>query len=124
MTQVHPKYRTPASSILWQGILAATFALSGRYDQIISYGAFPSYAFSIIAVLAVVVLRFTQPDALRPYKAWGYPLTPIVFTVVTTGYLITLLTNPQSLVETLVGIAITLAGIPFYLYWMNRRSAG
>lgn len=124
LTRVHPKYRTPASSILWQGILSAAFALSGRYDQIISYGAFPSYAFSIVAVLAVVVLRFTQPDAPRPYKAWGYPVTPIVFTVVTTGYLITLLTNPQSLVETLVGIAITLAGIPFYLYWINRRSAG
>ncbi|MBM3264050.1 MAG: amino acid permease [candidate division Zixibacteria bacterium] len=121
LTKVHPKYRTPAHSILWQGILACVFALSGQYDQIIAYGSFPSYGFSILAILAVMVLRHTKPDADRPYRVWGYPLTPVIFILVTAGYMVTLLTNPLSFYETLIGLGLTLAGIPFYYYWSGRK---
>lgn len=121
LTSVHPKFRTPAASILCQGILAALFALTPRYDDIISYGAFTSYAFSILAIAAVIVLRFTRPDAERPYKAWGYPFTPMLFLAVITGYLVSLLTNAEFIFNTLIGLGIVAAGIPFYFYWEKKN---
>ncbi len=123
VTKVHPKFRTPSNSILWQGTLACCFALSGQYDDIISYGAFTSYAFSILTILAVVVLRYTQPDAERPYKVWAYPLTPIIFVTVIGGYMVSLLMSEQFLFNTLIGLTIVATGIPFYFYWnKNNRT--
>ena len=123
LARVHPKFRTPAVSILCQGVLSALFALTPRYEDIISYGAFTSYSFSILAIAAVIVLRFTRPDAKRPYKAWGYPVTPLLFLTVITGYLVSLLTNAEFIFNTLIGLGIVAVGIPFYFYWEKKNSA-
>ena len=121
LSRVHPRFRTPAVSILTQGILAALIALTPSYEQIISYGSFTNYAFSIIAIGSVIVLRFTRPDAKRPYRAWGYPVTPLLFLAVITGYLVSLLTNVEFIYNTLIGLAIVAAGFPFYFYWEKKN---
>lgn len=121
--RVHPRFRTPAVSILTQGILAALIALTPSYEQIIAYGSFTNYAFSIIAIGSVIVLRFTRPDAKRPYRAWGYPITPLLFLAVITGYLASLLTNVEFIYNTLIGLAIVAVGFPFYFYW-ERKNKG
>ncbi len=121
LSRVHPKYRTPAVSILAQGILAALIALTPSYEEIISYGSFTSYAFSILAIASVIVLRFTRPEAKRPYRAWGYPVTPLLFLAVITGYLVSLLTNVAFIYNTLIGLAIVAVGIPFYFYWEKKN---
>lgn len=121
LSRVHPKYRTPAVSILAQGILAALIALTPSYEEIISYGSFTSYAFSILAIASVIVLRFTRPDAKRPYRVWGYPVTPLLFLAVITGYLVSLLTNVEFIYNTLIGLAIVAAGFPFYFYWEKKN---
>ncbi len=121
LSRVHSKYRTPAVSILAQGILAALIALTPSYEEIISYGSFTSYAFSILAIASVIVLRFTRPDAKRPYRAWGYPVTPLLFLAVITGYLVSLLTNVEFIYNTLIGLAIVAVGIPFYFYWEKKN---
>ncbi len=121
LSRVHPKFRTPAVSILVQGILAALIALTPSYEEIISYGSFTSYAFSILAIASVIVLRYTRPDAKRPYRAWGYPVTPLLFLAVITVYLVSLLTNVEFIYNTLIGLAIVAAGIPFYFYWEKKN---
>jgi len=121
VSRVHPRFRTPAVSILTQGILAALFALTPSYEQIIAYGSFTNYAFSIIAIGSVIVLRFTRPDAKRPYRAWGYPVTPLLFLAVITVYLVSLLTNMEFIYNTLVGLGIVAVGIPFYFYWEKKN---
>ena len=121
LSRVHPRFRTPAVSILTQGILAALIALTPSYEQIISYGSFTNYAFSIIAIGSVIVLRFTRPDAKRPYRVWGYPVTPLLFLAVITGYLVSLLTNVEFIYNTLIGLAIVAAGFPFYFYWEKKN---
>jgi hypothetical protein len=68
----------------------------------------------LLTLIAVMVLRRTRPDAPRPYRAFGYPVTPLVCATVVTGYLLTLLTEPTALVRTLLGLAIVATGIPFY----------
>ena len=121
LSRVHPKYRTPAVSILSQGILAALIALTPSYEEIISYGSFTSYAFSILAIASVIVLRFTRPDAKRPYRVWGYPVTPLLFLAVITGYLVSLLTNVEFIYNTLIGLAVVAVGFPFYFYWEKKN---
>ncbi len=121
LSRAHPRFRTPAASILAQGILAALIALTPSFEEIISYGSFTSYAFSILAIAAVIVLRFTRPDARRPYRTWGYPVTPLLFLAVITGYLVSLLTNVEFIYNTLIGLAVVAAGFPFYFYWEKKN---
>jgi len=121
LSRVHSKYRTPAVSILAQGILAALIALTPSYEEIISYGSFTTQTFAILAISSVIVLRYTRPDAKRPYRAWGYPVTPVLFLTVITGYLVSLLTNIEFIYNTLIGLAIVATGFPFYFYWEKKN---
>ncbi len=121
LSRIHPRFRTPAVSILAQGILAALIALTPSYEEIISYGSFTSYAFSILAIGSVIVLRYTRPDAKRPYRAWGYPVTPLLFLAVITAYLVSLLTNAEFIYNSLIGLGIVAVGIPFYFYWEKQH---
>lgn len=71
-----------------------------------------------------MVLRRTRPDAPRAYRAFGYPVTPLVCAVIVTGYLITLLIEPTALVRTLLGLAIVASGVPFYFLWRGGNETG
>ena len=112
----------PAGAIVLVGVLASLFALTGSYSRILGFVAFVSHFFISLAVLAVIVLRIREPDLPRPYRAWGYPFTPAAFLVVSFVYLGNLVvTSPGNV---LVGVAIVLAGLPFYAYWRRRPRAG
>ncbi|MGH8177636.1 MAG: APC family permease [Steroidobacter sp.] len=117
LTRVHPIRRTPTNAIAAQAVLASAFVLSGRYDEIISLAAFPTYLYFLLTIIAVFVLRRTRPDAVRPYRAFGYPVTPLVCAGVIAGYLVTLLIEPSALLRTVFGLLLIAAGIPFYLSW-------
>lgn len=110
--------RTPANAIMLVGAWASILALAGSYSEILGFVAFVIHFFICLAVLAVIILRIREPDLVRPYKVWGYPWTPVLFLVVSAGYLINLIvTKPLSV---LIGVAIVLAGLPFYRYWKRQ----
>ena len=69
----------PAASLYLQGAVASVILLSGRVDQIQQYAGFTLSLFASLAVSCVIVLRIRHPELARPFRAWGYPLTPIVF---------------------------------------------
>jgi len=120
LERIHPRYRTPANAILVQGILASLFALSGSFETILTYYAFVDFLFCALAVWSVVMLRRREPDLLRPYRLWGYPVTPLIFAAFSIWYLTnTLIQRP---LESAVGIVLTLSGVPFYLYWTRRAA--
>ena len=77
--RVHPRFHTPALSIVAQGIWSGVLVLSGTLSQLVSYTGFAVVLFSGIAVAGLFVLRRRYPDEPRPYRAWGYPLSPAVF---------------------------------------------
>ncbi|HCQ04642.1 MAG TPA: amino acid permease, partial [Candidatus Latescibacteria bacterium] len=85
---VHPRFRTPVVSIVFQGLWASVFALSGTYVQIIGFTTFFNYIFLTLAVIGLMLLRKKEPDLPRPYRTWGYPITPILFLLISTGVLI------------------------------------
>jgi basic amino acid/polyamine antiporter, APA family len=119
--RVHPRYRTPAVAILAQGAWASALALSGSFQQIITYTAFPNYFFLSLGVVALIVLRIREPELERPFRVPLYPLTPLLFLLVFAWYLVNSLWH--AFADTMVGIALTLSGVPFYLYWSGKHGA-
>jgi amino acid transporter len=119
VARIHPRYHTPAASIVAQGAWSTLLTLSGSYEQLYTYVIFAAVMFHAATGAAVIVLRRTRPDAPRPYRAWGYPWVPLVF-ILSSLLLVgnTLLERPT---ESLFGLALVGLGIPAYLYW--RASA-
>ena len=117
---VHPRFETPHVAIVVQGVWAAVLAISGSYELLFSYVVFAAWIFYGLAVLGVVVLRRKAPDLPRPYKMWGYPVTPIAFAAVAFWFVInTIITTP---VSSLIGLAIVAAGVPVYYIWRRLTS--
>jgi len=118
VAEVHPRYRTPGFSIIIQAVWSCILTVTGTFEQIFTFVMFVTIAFWITATASVFKLRKDRPDMPRPYKTWGYPVTPIVFIVVSVGILVnTVIEKP---VESLAGVALVLLGIPVYYYWKNK----
>ncbi len=115
MAEIHPKWRTPAFSLVGQGIWAALLTLSGRYDQLYTYVIFGMVLSYTLTVIALFVLRWKRPDVPRPYRCTGYPWLPGFYILIGAAWTLnTIITRPT---EALVGIGIILVGIPGFLYW-------
>ena len=115
--QVHPRYQTPARSIVAQSVWSTLLVLTGSLDALGNYVGFAITLFAGIAVAAVFVLRRREPNAPRPFKAIGYPLTPAIFVVASLAIVLNaIVTNPR---VTGLGLLVILAGIPIY-WWFTR----
>ena len=123
MAQVHPRWRTPAFSLIGQGIWAALLTLSGRYDQIYTFVMFGMVLSYTMTVIGLFILRRTRPDVPRPYRCTGYPWIPALYVLITIAWTLNIIvTRPK---ESLAGMGIILIGVPGYLYWKRaaRKSA-
>ena len=116
--RLNPRTHSPNVTLAVQMMVALLFTMTGSYVQLGTYVVFVSFLFYALSALAVIVLRRREPGMERPYKVWGYPVTPIVF-IAFALYLVgdTILHTPR---ESAVGAGIVLLGLPAYLYW--RRS--
>ncbi len=116
---IHPRFETPNIAIAVQGVWAAVLAISGSYERLFSYVIFTAWIFYGLTVMGVMVLRRKAPDLPRPYKMWGYPVTPLAFAGVAFGFVInTIVASPGS---SLIGLAIVATGIPVYFFWHRKR---
>jgi len=123
MAQIHPKWRTPAFSLIGQGIWSAALTLSGRYDQLYTYVIYGMVLSYTLTVIAMFWLRWKRPELSRPYRCTGYPWLPGLYVLIGTAWTLnTIFTRPY---EAFMGTAIVLIGIPGYLYWKsgNRKSS-
>ena len=76
--------------------------------------------FYALVVVGLIILRRKQPGLKRPYRLWGYPITPLVFVGVAILVLInSIFTSP---LPSLAGLAIILAGVPVYFYWRQHAA--
>src|SRR4030088_1686889 len=121
MAVIHPKWRTPAFSLIGQGIWAAVLTMSGRYDQLYTYVIFGMVLSYTLTVIGLFVLRWKRPDVPRPYRCTGYPWLPAIYILV--GVTWTLNTIIQRPTEALGSAAIVLIGVPGHLYW-KRKTRG
>jgi APA family basic amino acid/polyamine antiporter len=112
---IHPDYGTPGFAILAQGGWAAVLLLTGSYESLIDYSLFGIWVFYGLMIAAVMVLRRTRPDMPRPYRMWGYPLTPLVFLAITLWFLGNMLVTRPA--PAFAGLGLMLTGVPAYLVW-------
>jgi APA family basic amino acid/polyamine antiporter len=119
MAVIHPKWRTPAFSLIGQGVWAAALTLSGRYDQLYTYVIYGMVLSYTLTVIAMFWLRWKRPEIPRPYRCTGYPWLPAIYVLIGTAWTLnTIFTRPT---EAFWGTAIVLIGVPFYLFW--KRSS-
>ncbi len=120
VAKLHPRYKTPAISLMVQMVWACLLCVSGSYGQLLDYIIFAVLVFYILTIVGLFVLRRTHPDAQRPYRAVGYPVLPIIYIVMALFIDVILLRyKPQ---YTWPGLIVVLLGIPVYYAW--SRSAG
>lgn len=104
----------PINGVLFQGVWASVLALSGSFDTLTDYVVFGSWIFYALITSSIFIYRRKHPDAPRPYKAWGYPVVPVVFLLVSGWLLInTIMTAPES---SFIGMGLILLGLPVYYY--------
>jgi len=77
--KLQPRYKTPAVSLLLQAVWTCILCLSGSYGQLLDLTMFAVIIFYILTISGLFILRFTRPEAQRPYKAFGYPVLPAVY---------------------------------------------
>jgi APA family basic amino acid/polyamine antiporter len=105
---------------LWsQAVVAALLCLSGRYGELLDMVSFVVVIFYVLTIIGIFILRKKKPEMERPYKAFGYPVLPLIYVLMGTSFCILLVMfKPE---YTWPGLIITLLGVP--LYFFAARSA-
>jgi APA family basic amino acid/polyamine antiporter len=128
-SRVHPRYKTPAVAIIAQAIWSCLLVLSGSGAALTTYTGFAVILFGGVAVGALFVLRYREPDAPRPFKALGYPVAPAIFTIVSAAIvfnalwtdLVTPIMNGTPWGPAAAGILVIALGLPVYYLLRLRR---
>jgi APA family basic amino acid/polyamine antiporter len=114
------KNSVPGVALWIQCIWASVLCLSGKYGDLLVYSTFASLLFYILTIGGVFILRKKEPNADRPYKAFGYPYVPALYILLTLAICVDLLIYDS--INAGIGLIIVLLGIPVY-YFANRNSA-
>jgi len=126
---VHRRFGTPGNAVIVIGAWSILFVWSGSFDILADMFVFMSWVFYGLTGLGLFILRKRTPEATRPYRVWGYPWLPLVFVAFTLFYLVTTIygdvaayrSGKSPVINSVFGLALTAAGIPFYLYFQRKR---
>ena len=117
---VHPKFRTPHLSLLFQAAWAVLLVLLGTFEQLFTFVIFAGWIFYALTALGVIILRHTRPELPRSYRVTGYPYVPVAFVLAAAVFILnTILARP---LESGIGCAIVALGVPAYLLWKRHLS--
>jgi APA family basic amino acid/polyamine antiporter len=113
------KNAVPEYALWLQSIVACILCLSGRYGDLLTMVSFVVVIFYVLTIIGIFVLRKKQPNVERSYKAFGYPILPVIYIILAIAFCIGLVwTSPK---YSLWGLAIALAGIPLYYVAISAR---
>ena len=112
----------PAYAILFQLAIASLMLFTRSFEKVLDFIQFSLLFCSFFTVLGVIKLRITRPDLPRPYRAWGYPITPMVFLLVTGFMMYYLLTERP--VQSFLGVLIMISGLVIYAVFRKRAGRG
>ena len=120
LAHVSERTHVPVRALVVQGIWAGVLALSGSYDTLTDYVIFVNWIFFGLVIVSVFFIRRRLPREEATYRAWGYPVVPLLFLLTTAWLLVsTLITAP---IRSLIGLALVLIGLPVYHFMSRTRS--
>jgi basic amino acid/polyamine antiporter, APA family len=114
-------FGVPGYALVTQAVWASLLCLSGSYGDLLEYSTFASLLFYIVTIIAIFVLRKKEPETPRPYKAWGYPVVPLLYIILTSLICIDLVYNKT--LNTGIGLIIVALGIPVYYFMQQKTKA-
>jgi APA family basic amino acid/polyamine antiporter len=109
--------RVPAFALIVQSIWTAILCLTGTYNQLLNYVIFAALLFYAFTTLGLFILRKKRPEAVRPYRAVGYPVLPALYILLCCGVMVLLLLSPTTRTESISGLVLVLIGIPVFFLW-------
>ena len=116
--RVQPLFHTPSGALVFQGCVTALLVLTGTFEELYSLAIFSAWLFFLLTAVALIRLRIKEPGLPRPYRAWGYPWTPLVFAGAALAMTASLWWARPG--RSSAGLAIILLGIPFFNFWQRR----
>jgi APA family basic amino acid/polyamine antiporter len=119
LAAVHPRFGTPAAAVVACGAWSAVLALSGTFDQLLTYVVSISWLFYGLGGAAIFFYRRRMPDAHRPFRVPGYPWTSILFVLSACAIVVNAVFSQPT--EAVAGLAVVLLGLPAYYLWTHRR---
>jgi len=138
LARVHPRFRTPSTAIIIQGLLAiAVLARGATFQQLFNLTLFSEWLFYFLGSTTIFIFRRREPSAPRPYRVWGYPVVPAMFAIAAALLVVYEFTgnlNVKALPQlawpapwnsiSLVGSAVILAGVPIFYYFAGKAVTG
>jgi len=126
----HKRFATPGNAVWLHGIWSSLFIISGSFDMLADMFVFITWIAYGAGAAGIFLLRKRMPDQPRPYKIWGHPIVTIFFILFSAFYLITTVYNDvtnymhhrQPVINSVLGLAITAAGIPLYFYFKRKNN--
>lgn len=115
--RAHERYRTPHLAVTLSALLGIVFVLSRSFEQLAETFILGVWPFHVLAVAGLFVLRRRRPAAERPYRVWGYPVTPAVFLLASVAMVANALWRRPASGAASVGAV--LLGVPVYLLWLR-----
>jgi len=120
LAEIHPRFGTPAFAIVATCVWAMLLAVSGTFEQLLTYVVFTGWIFYALGAATIFVFRQRNPDAPRPFRVPGYPLTPLLFVAASAAIVLNAVLTQTG--RAMLGIGVVLTGIPAYLVWRSRSS--
>jgi basic amino acid/polyamine antiporter, APA family len=118
LTAVHPRFGTPAIAIITLTVWGAVLAASGTFTQLLTYAVFTGWIFYALGALAVMALRRSAPNVVRPFRVPGYPVTPLLFVVAAVLLVLnTIVTQPGI---SSIGLGFVALGAPVFFIWRTH----
>jgi len=127
----HPRFRTPGNALLLHGIWSCVLIISGSFDMLADMFTFISWIAYLMGAVGIFILRKKMPHTARPYRAWGYPLLAALFIGFASFYVVSTIWNDVNnyntgkapVINSLLGLAITVLGVPVYWYFRKRKTS-
>jgi basic amino acid/polyamine antiporter, APA family len=125
--KIHPEFNTPSNALIFNGVWSTILIFSGSFDMLTDMLVFVTWFFYGMSTLGVIILRIKMKHVERSYKVWMYPVVPVIFIAFVLFYLCTTVytdvnnytSGSSLLVNSVLGVVITLLGIP--LYYISKK---
>lgn len=127
--KTHSTFQTPANALWLHAVWTSLFIVSGSFDMLADMFVFITWIAYAVGASGIFILRKRMPDAIRPYKVWGYPWIPVLFIAFSSFYLVVTVWNDvsnyiahrQPVINSVLGLLLTAAGIPLFFYMRKKK---